>query len=301
MERSRPKDGAEQIENYFVRGSTSMAKGLDYEEQGNGATARTYYVQALGYFAKGLQVPTEHPRAVATRSKIQEHTRTLEEHMRAMPPPVPERAVTLTMSSLPAAPTEPPSLWDRMLGLVNKSSSTSAVTDDWVAMDGAKKQPVSQPQPQQLQQVLPQSFFAPVGPSPKLEKKRASEGPKSAEGKVDGGLPPGVDKETLRRILDAAVDTSPGISWEDVAGLEEAKRALKEAVVLPSLRPDLFSGLRAPASGVLLFGPPGCGEGVRNFYPTLRISYVSLQVRRCWRKQLLRRASAHFLASAHRR
>jgi spastin len=65
----------------------------------------------------------------------------------------------------------------------------------------------------------------------------------------------------LRAAIEADIlDSSPGVRWADVAGLEEAKRALQEAVVLPMLRADLFTGLRAPSRGLLLFGPPGTGK-----------------------------------------
>lgn len=53
---------------------------------------------------------------------------------------------------------------------------------------------------------------------------------------------------------------SPGISWDDIIGLDDAKQTLTEMVVLPSLRPDLFTGIRSPPRGLLLFGPSGTGK-----------------------------------------
>jgi len=50
----------------------------------------------------------------------------------------------------------------------------------------------------------------------------------------------------------------PNVTWEEVVGLENAKKAVKEAIVYPVQRPDLFP-LGWPR-GILLFGPPGCGK-----------------------------------------
>lgn len=73
-------------------------------------------------------------------------------------------------------------------------------------------------------------------------------------------LPPGVDKGAAKQILNEIVVQGDEVHWDDVAGLQIAKNALREAVVYPFLRPDLFMGLREPARGMLLFGPPGTGK-----------------------------------------
>lgn len=78
--------------------------------------------------------------------------------------------------------------------------------------------------------------------------------------KVMKNLPKGVDTNSARQILNEIVVRGDEVHWDDVAGLDAAKKALKEAVVYPFLRPDLFMGLREPARGMLLFGPPGTGK-----------------------------------------
>jgi SpoVK/Ycf46/Vps4 family AAA+-type ATPase len=52
----------------------------------------------------------------------------------------------------------------------------------------------------------------------------------------------------------------PNIHWDDIADLQEAKRLLEEAVVLPLWMPDFFKGIRRPWKGVLMVGPPGTGK-----------------------------------------
>ncbi|XP_064610411.1 vacuolar protein sorting-associated protein 4B-like isoform X2 [Liolophura sinensis] len=67
-------------------------------------------------------------------------------------------------------------------------------------------------------------------------------------------------KKFANQISGAIVMEKPNVQWDDVAGLEGAKEALKEAVILPVKFPHLFTGKRKPWRGILLFGPPGTGK-----------------------------------------
>ncbi|XP_055858489.1 fidgetin-like protein 1 isoform X3 [Episyrphus balteatus] len=69
-----------------------------------------------------------------------------------------------------------------------------------------------------------------------------------------------IDPKMVELITNEIMHKYKPIDWKDIAGLEYAKSTIKEAVVWPLLRPDIFTGLRRPPRGILLFGPPGTGK-----------------------------------------
>lgn len=68
------------------------------------------------------------------------------------------------------------------------------------------------------------------------------------------------EPKIIELIMSEIMDHGPPVAWDDIAGLEFAKTTIKEIVVWPMLRPDIFTGLRGPPKGILLFGPPGTGK-----------------------------------------
>lgn len=85
----------------------------------------------------------------------------------------------------------------------------------------------------------------------------------ASPGKVAQTEDEDVDEETKRlrdMISETIITDKPEVSWNDVAGLDKVKQALREAIVLPIIQPGIFKGARKPWTGILLFGPPGCGK-----------------------------------------
>uniref|UniRef100_F7INS9 Multifunctional fusion protein n=1 Tax=Callithrix jacchus TaxID=9483 RepID=F7INS9_CALJA len=84
------------------------------------------------------------------------------------------------------------------------------------------------------------------------------------DGANDGEIPKfdgaGYDKDLVEALERDIVSRNPSIHWDDIADLEEAKKLLREAVVLPMWMPDFFKGIRRPWKGVLMVGPPGTGK-----------------------------------------
>jgi hypothetical protein len=67
----------------------------------------------------------------------------------------------------------------------------------------------------------------------------------------------GLDKELIEKIQNEIMEAGESVSFDDIAGLADAKQTVRELVCWPMKRPDLFTGLRRGPNGLLLFGPPG--------------------------------------------
>jgi hypothetical protein len=65
---------------------------------------------------------------------------------------------------------------------------------------------------------------------------------------------------TVRPLPLSSFQRDLNVTFDDIASLRDAKRLLNEAVVLPLVMPEFFTGIREPWKGVLLFGPPGTGK-----------------------------------------
>ena len=87
----------------------------------------------------------------------------------------------------------------------------------------------------------------------------------SMDFKINKVSPKGVVKidrsTTLNILTETSVDRKVRVTYEEVGGLKSEIKAMREIVELPLRHPELFTGLGIePHSGILLYGPPGCGK-----------------------------------------
>lgn len=103
----------------------------------------------------------------------------------------------------------------------------------------------------------------PTNKSKKKARKQAEEQLKRLN--TTGNTPLVIDKLSDYEMMIAAHLIHPediSISWSDIAGLDSLIQELRETVILPIQRKELFadSQLTTAPKGVLLHGPPGCGK-----------------------------------------
>ena len=108
------------------------------------------------------------------------------------------------------------------------------------------------------------AFKPPIRSSGQDESRSHQSGASSlnaeAEGEETDPRYRNIDMKMVELIKNEIMDCGQKVEWDDIAGLEFAKETVKEIVVYPLLRPDIFTGLRGPPKGLLLFGPPGTGK-----------------------------------------
>ena len=73
-----------------------------------------------------------------------------------------------------------------------------------------------------------------------------------------------IEKNTKLKITSESLnekEISPHVTWEEIGGLNDEVRKLREIVEIPLRHPEIFTKLGIdPPKGILLYGPPGCGK-----------------------------------------
>lgn len=92
------------------------------------------------------------------------------------------------------------------------------------------------------------------------DRSNNRDGPRNTQQGKAGEGDTNLDEHILERVRNEILEGNVELTWDDIVGLKDVKKAINEIVLWPMMRPDIFTGLRGPPKGLLLFGPPGTGK-----------------------------------------
>ncbi|KAK7845653.1 protein suppressor of k(+) transport growth defect 1 [Quercus suber] len=216
--------------NFKEQAIEYVKQAVQEDNAGNYAKAFPLYMNALEYFKTHLKYEKNPKIKEAITQKFTEYLRRAEEILRKLRQGFPSLHERLGYEKNPKIKE---AITQKFTEYLRRAEEIRAVLDD------GGPGPAS-------------NGDAAVATRPKTKPKDGGEG---------GGDGEDPEQSKLRAGLNSAiVREKPNVKWTDVAGLESAKQALQEAVILPVKFPQFFTGKRRPWRAFLLYGPPGTGK-----------------------------------------